>query len=1081
MSSVTLQLLDFTGVVGENAYERKSEATLFQENWIPISLPESWDDGVSMSNQSEVSVVTNLVATGARDSKGVADEIFWEHMSITVNIVRMKKSDYNRGQLHLLDDLLIKCFSLLRKLLDNNGGGFGDSYISHWVAVVELYKEVAGCTEDASGRLVYESVACIRIILSGVVQHLKASKATKHTEVATNTLREMLDHAKAFGVIDDLLSCVATCGKSLMSGSSNLLRAACEACETIWSLIHAFEIQSRKENEPVFPLSSMYSNSLDQINIKDEYVPLMGTDYEEIVETVTQEFLRSDDIRVAIFYCLCQRLEASWSSVIQIILRCCLHNDLVARVLCGLSSSCSSVVGGGGDNTIISEVFSLISLCASFDKDSHQQDTKNLKIKVSDPSDLVLHACLLLATVAQSIDVETGENTAVSMLTSSRETQKSRLCDLAHHYSLCDGIQNFRPHSMSAMLALAYMCSLENGEAVATSIREIVVPLIPPSATLCAYLRMSTTDAQGGKVMLSYWHGIRDGCAVLLFFRLFWGGPLAIQDLGGSDIHQTLIDMLGNNQQQHSDEIGLSPLGISWIVSSLRMCLKGGSSVFRQVLLTSENVKIMGNLISDVHLKLLRYWVGPGGGKSGVKDTVDQVVFLLRIPFDASEGRHELGDMDSQSRKDMFIEIKESMDKYIQILLEVGLPGQIIKCLEHLELKDTKQTLGLLFIMVDHRSLVVELVRKGLLNPILMKSLLDDSSPTQVKLRVLQIVTGIAKMDQEFYKPIEGADILQQLKAFLTHEDPNVRAWTLSAIGEMCKHSSYFYSLLAKHNISSLLVDLLFDKDDYPQRMSTFAIARISLFSEFFHEDLRRCIHQLAKLLLSAETPIVTKRNAAICLNNLSYFSGKLSEDMISKGAMEALLKVVADCSIVALDPNRIDDVKNSPLDSTLEALATMCKNQPCRQFILSSDVYPTIGQLRESPDEDIASYSTLIFNIVSFFLDDFISTTEFTPNRSSRYFNSQLIVHQGYMGCVHNVRDIKITGNTTGTKQNTGRVRSLLYSYFLRTVIFVSIAYAIGIMDNVAEVPKEPQRMSTETFQSFGTKLNGIVKRAAL
>ncbi|XP_071704135.1 serine/threonine-protein kinase TIO-like [Rutidosis leptorrhynchoides] len=826
-------LLDSTGVVRENAYERKSETTLFQENWIPISLPESWDDDVTTLNQSELSVVTNLVATGARDSKGVADEIFWDHMGITVNILRMKKSDYNRGQLHLLDDLLIKCFSLLRKLLDNNGGGFGDSYISHWVAVVELYKEVTGCTEDVSGRLVYESVACIRIIISSVTQHLKASKATKHAEVVTNTLREMLDHAKALGVIDDLLSCVATCGKSLMSGSSNLLRAACEACETIWSLIHAFEFHSTKEEAHVFPLSLMYSHSLDQINIKgDEYGPLMGTDYENTVETVTQAFLRSDEIRVAIFYCLRQRLQASWSSVIQIILRCCLHNDLVASVLCGLSSS--STVGGGGDNTIISEVFSIINLCASFDRDPQQQYTNSQKkvSKVSDPNDLVLHACLLIASVAQSIDDSLQENTAVIMLTSSPETQESRLSDLAHHYSLYDGIQNFQPHSMSAMLALGCMCSLENNEPFETLVRKIVVPLIPPSATLCDYLKMSTTTtgAQGGKVMLSYWHGIRDGCVLLLYFSLLWGGTLAIQDLGSCDISQSLINLLGN-KQQHSHEIGLSPLGIFWTVSSLIHCLKGGSSVYHQVLLTSENVKVMCDLISDVHLKLLRYWVGPGGGKIGVKDTVHQLVYHLRFPFSAFEKSWELGDMDSQSRKDMVIEIKASMDKYIQILLEVGLPGQIIKCLEHLELKDTVLPLELLIRMADHRSLVVELVGKGLLNPILMKRLLDDSSPTQVKLWALQIVSKVAAMDKEFYKHINGADILQQLKAFLTHEDPYVRGWTCMAIGDMCKHNSYFYSLLAKHNISSLLVDLLFDKDDFPRGNATFDVRCLCVFN----------------------------------------------------------------------------------------------------------------------------------------------------------------------------------------------------------------------------------------------------------
>ncbi|XP_071701978.1 serine/threonine-protein kinase TIO-like [Rutidosis leptorrhynchoides] len=250
--------------------------------------------------------------------------------------------------------------------------------------------------------------------------------------------------------------------------------------------------------------------------------------------------------------------------------------------------------------------------------------------------------------------------------------------------------------------------------------------------------------------------------------------------------------------------------------------------------------------------------------------------------------------------------------------------------------------------MIDHRSLVVELVRKGLLNPILMKSLLDDSSPTQVKVKALKIVTGLAEMDKEFYELIDGADILQQLKAFLTHDDPEVRAWTCTAIGYMCMRSSYFYSLLAKHNISSLLVDLLFDKDVFPRVCAVFAIGHMTLFSEYFYEDLRRCIHQLAKLLLSPGMHNITKRNVAACLNNLSKHSDKLSEDMISKGAMEALLKVVTDYSVVALDPNRIDDVKESPLQRTLEALATMCKHQPCRQFIRSSHVYPAIGELRD-------------------------------------------------------------------------------------------------------------------------------------
>ncbi len=41
--------------------------------------------------------------------------------------------------------------------------------------------------------------------------------------------------------------------------------------------------------------------------------------------------------------------------------------------------------------------------------------------------------------------------------------------------------------------------------------------------------------------------------------------------------------------------------------------------------------------------------------------------------------------------------------------------------------------------------------------------------------------------------------MLEFLKDFLTHEDPNVRAKACSALGNMCRHSSYFYSSLVSN------------------------------------------------------------------------------------------------------------------------------------------------------------------------------------------------------------------------------------------------------------------------------------------
>ena len=61
---------------------------------------------------------------------------------------------------------------------------------------------------------------------------------------------------------------------------------------------------------------------------------------------------------------------------------------------------------------------------------------------------------------------------------------------------------------------------------------------------------------------------------------------------------------------------------------------------------------------------------------------------------------------------------------------------------------------------------------------------------------------------QAFYEYINGACILEFMRDFLTHEDPNVRAKACSAIGNMCRHSHYFYSSLVS-NKSRLLCYIL--------------------------------------------------------------------------------------------------------------------------------------------------------------------------------------------------------------------------------------------------------------------------------
>lgn len=81
---------------------------------------------------------------------------------------------------------------------------------------------------------------------------------------------------------------------------------------------------------------------------------------------------------------------------------------------------------------------------------------------------------------------------------------------------------------------------------------------------------------------------------------------------------------------------------------------------------------------------------------------------------------------------------------------------------------------------------------------------------------------------------------------------------------------------------------------------------------------------------------------------------------------LQALLKLVADCAVVALNPTRKDAVNESPLKIALFSLAKMCSHPPCRQFLSSSELFPVIGRLRQSPESTIAQYASVIINKVS-------------------------------------------------------------------------------------------------------------------
>lgn len=184
--------------------------------------------------------------------------------------------------------------------------------------------QVVTSINDASGRILYESSACITVMLSKVAQVLRSSPQISGSETLNETANRIIEHAKTSGLVDHLCLCLATSGSSLIAGSSNMLRAASEACRAVWSLVNALDVLFMKKSAVLFPINALWSHSLQRMEIMDHgQDPLFDAESTKIVDSMTRAFLRSKGVQVAVYYCFHQRIESATICGLQVLLGPC--------------------------------------------------------------------------------------------------------------------------------------------------------------------------------------------------------------------------------------------------------------------------------------------------------------------------------------------------------------------------------------------------------------------------------------------------------------------------------------------------------------------------------------------------------------------------------------------------------------------------------------------------------------------------------------------------------------------------------------------------------------------------------------
>ena len=139
---------------------------------------------------------------------------------------------------------------------------------------------------------------------------------------------------------------------------------------------------------------------------------------------------------------------------------------------------------------------------------------------------------------------------------------------------------------------------------------------------------------------------------------------------------------------------------------------------------------------------------------------------------------------------------------------------QLEQALDGLEGDDLVAPAGLLSqLVLRSSSYARQFLEAGGLDEPLVRRLLRPGNPPSVLVDALLAVSQLARLSQRHYPAIARAAVCDSTTRLLSHEDPGVRARSCNLLGNMCRHSGYFYEHIARHGILDALIARCEDSD----------------------------------------------------------------------------------------------------------------------------------------------------------------------------------------------------------------------------------------------------------------------------
>eukprot|EP00615_Pteridomonas_danica_P019599 CAMPEP_0114382640 /NCGR_PEP_ID=MMETSP0102-20121206/4226_1 /TAXON_ID=38822 ORGANISM="Pteridomonas danica, Strain PT" /NCGR_SAMPLE_ID=MMETSP0102 /ASSEMBLY_ACC=CAM_ASM_000212 /LENGTH=1257 /DNA_ID=CAMNT_0001538473 /DNA_START=234 /DNA_END=4007 /DNA_ORIENTATION=+ len=394
------------------------------------------------------------------------------------------------------------------------------------------------------------------------------------------------------------------------------------------------------------------------------------------------------------------------------------------------------------------------------------------------------------------------------------------------------------------------------------------------------------------------------------------------------------------SQISHGGNGELSPDGVIACLQLLKSLLSvSPSNEMYEQLLSGGVIRISSELLSLCHVRWLKHWpVDHCGGIHGIKDLLVTICALIRMPLPPQTIAREI------------------LVRWQQSVHAEGIMNGVLVSLsvmaKRIDTPPPNPPIDLLarLVLLSSNFLTQLMSLQGL------ATLRDCDAfsigcPVRVIVNALLIACQAARTSEAHYRTIHNENLYVYIWRLLNHEDSLVREKVCNLIGNMCRHSAFFYKTLITpldsssptdqpnpsqppslksssspnhhlQNDSTILVRLIArcgDLDSTTRKFACFAVGNAAFHSSVLYPYLPASIPLLLAALRDPDEK--TRANAAGALGNLVRNSSELSQFLIQHSVPEQLLQTA------------LNDPTMSPRKIALFSLGTICiytQLRPC-------------------------------------------------------------------------------------------------------------------------------------------------------